>query len=105
MPDKKVFCIVPWTNTHLYWHGQYGACCYEAQPPMGDVYTLKSHSLSEWRNSETMKNFRQRIMGDKPLPECQFCYNEERHGQPGSLIDAFINANGSARTPTETPSL
>ena len=86
MPDKKVFCIVPWTNTHLYWHGQYGACCYEAQPPIGDVYTLKSHSLSEWRNSETMKNFRQRIMGDKPLPECQFCYNEERHGHESRRI-------------------
>lgn len=86
MPNQKIFCAVPWTNTHLYWDGTYGACCYELHPPTGDTHNLKFMSLNEWRNSPSMQSFRNRILGDQPLPECTLCYKEEQYGHESRRI-------------------
>jgi sulfatase maturation enzyme AslB (radical SAM superfamily) len=37
-------------------------------------------SISEWFNSDPVKNFRQRILGSTRLSECVFCYQDEDHG-------------------------
>jgi len=34
-------------------------------------------SIAEWFNSDPVKNFRQRILGNNPLSECRRCYHEE----------------------------
>lgn len=86
MSNQKVFCSVPWTNTHLYWNGTYGACCYELHPPAGDQYNLKYHSLDEWRDSQSMQDFRNRLLGDQPLSECMLCYKEEKYGHESRRI-------------------
>jgi sulfatase maturation enzyme AslB (radical SAM superfamily) len=86
MANKKVFCAVPWHNTHLYWNGTYGVCCSEAQKAEGTKYNLQDTSLIKWYNSDTMQNFRNRILGDEPLPECNGCYQEELHGHQSRRI-------------------
>lgn len=86
MANQKIFCSAAWTNTHIYWNGQYGGCCSELIPIIGDTYNLKFHSLDEWRSSSTMKNFRQRLIGNDPLPECSSCYYEEQHGHESRRI-------------------
>lgn len=80
MANQKIFCSVPWHNTHLYWDGTYGACCSESQKPLGEQKNINSTSIIEWYNSDTMKDFRHRILGDNKLPECSSCYTEEEHG-------------------------
>lgn len=84
MANPKIFCNVPWTNTHLYWDGTYGACCSERQKITKT--NIKETSLVTWFNSDDMRNFRQRILGDTPLPECESCYYEESHGHESRRI-------------------
>ena len=86
MPSSKIFCSVPWTNTHLYWDGQYGMCCSESAPPADKTHNLKFYSVTEWYNSRPVHDFRQRILGDYPLPECSRCYQEETHGHESRRI-------------------
>jgi sulfatase maturation enzyme AslB (radical SAM superfamily) len=86
MPNQKIFCSVPWHNTHVYWNGQYGMCCSESHPPPDRTYNLKFHSISDWYNSKPMADFRQRILGDQTLSECSDCYKEESHGHESRRI-------------------
>lgn len=86
MANKNIFCSVPWTNTHLYWDGTYGACCFESSKPTGTQYNIQNTNIVQWYNSDTMKNFRQRILSDNPLSECSSCYHEEKHGHESRRI-------------------
>lgn len=86
MANQKIFCAVPWHNTHLYWDGTYGACCSEQQKPIGAHKNINTTSLVEWYSGDTMQHFRQRILGDTPLPECAGCYYEEAHGHQSRRI-------------------
>lgn len=80
MADKDIFCAVPWFHSHLYWDGTYGACCSEHSKPQGPQKNIINTGIAEWYNSDAMRNFRLRILGNQPLPECQGCYNEESYG-------------------------
>lgn len=86
MANKDIFCAIPWHASHLYWDGSYGACCEERSKPIGQIRNIKDHNLIEWYNSNEMRNFRQRILGDTKLPECQSCYNYEIHGHESKRI-------------------
>jgi sulfatase maturation enzyme AslB (radical SAM superfamily) len=86
MANQKIFCAVPWHNTHLYWDGTYGACCYESQKPAGQQQNINNTSLVQWYSGDTMQHFRQRILGDDPLPECTGCYYEESHDHQSRRI-------------------
>jgi MoaA/NifB/PqqE/SkfB family radical SAM enzyme len=86
MANQKIFCAVPWHNTHLYWDGTYGACCSEQQKPIGAQENINNTSLAKWYTSDTMKHFRQRILGDQPLSECAGCYYEESHGHQSRRV-------------------
>jgi sulfatase maturation enzyme AslB (radical SAM superfamily) len=90
MANQKIFCNVPWTNTHIYWDGSFGACCSEKNRPYANsewaTYNLKNLTINEWHNSVPMKQMRQGILGHEPLPQCQGCYHEESHGYESRRI-------------------
>jgi len=86
MPNKDIFCAVPWHNSHLYWDGTYGACCSEKIRPQGSEKNLSDTTLQEWYNSKSMRDFRLRILGNDKLPECNGCYTEEKHGHESRRI-------------------
>jgi sulfatase maturation enzyme AslB (radical SAM superfamily) len=86
MANKDIFCAVPWHNSHLYWDGTYGACCSERVKPLGEQKNIKDTNIVQWYNSDTMRNFRLRILGDEKLPECQGCYHEEQNGHESRRI-------------------
>jgi len=88
MSNKKIFCNVPWTNTHIYWDGSYGVCCSEKEPPHRDPtkYNLKNITVDTWYNSEPMKKFRKSITAADPIPACRGCYHEENHGYESRRI-------------------
>lgn len=88
MPNKNIFCNVPWTNLHMYWNGSYGVCCSESEKPydeslklfnhhLSEVYNIKNMSINEWFNSDLMKELRQNILGQEPINICSSCYFEE----------------------------
>lgn len=82
MPDQKIFCNVPWTNTHIYWDGSFGMCCSEKRKPHNDStkYNIKNYTVVQWYNSDPMKDVRTLMHGDQRLSSCSGCYHEEAHG-------------------------
>jgi sulfatase maturation enzyme AslB (radical SAM superfamily) len=85
MADQRIFCAVPWHNTHIYWDGNYGNCCYEAHAPK-DAQNLKTSSIINWYNSNSMQDFRKRILGNEFLSECRFCYQQEQQGHESRRV-------------------
>lgn len=81
MPNKNVFCNVPWTNLHIYWDGSYGMCCSESGKPYSKLekqYNIANMSIPEWFVSEPMRNIRLKMFSDDGLVDnCQLCYAEE----------------------------
>lgn len=84
MADKKIFCNVPWTNTHIYWDGSFGMCCSESgklyPASKANEYNINRMSVSEWYNSEPITAIRQRIQQTASIPQCSYCYLAEAHG-------------------------
>lgn len=84
MANKKIFCIVPWTNFHIYHDGQLGTCCsekYKLYPSEDNsTYNIKNMNTTQWADSDPMLDFRLRIQQDQPLRECSKCYQEEQIG-------------------------
>lgn len=83
MPNKNIFCNTPWYEIHIYWDGSLGICCQEAHKlysPLEKKFNIATMSINEWFNSDPVKNFRQKILGNEKLSECQRCYAEETHG-------------------------
>jgi organic radical activating enzyme len=83
MANKNIFCNVPWTNTHIYWDGSFGACCSERHRPYSNdktqEFNIERMTVDEWYNSQPMKQIRQDIQGDIELSACASCYKEEQH--------------------------
>lgn len=80
MPNKNVFCNVPWTNLHIYWDGSYGMCCNESDKPYSVLekqYNIANMSIPEWFASEPMRNIRLKMFGDQLVDNCKWCYAEE----------------------------
>ena len=83
MANKNIFCNVPWTNTHIYWDGSFGACCSEDHRPFSNdktkEFNIQKMSIAEWHNSQPMKQIRKNIQSDSELSTCSGCYKEEQH--------------------------
>jgi hypothetical protein len=82
-PSKKIFCNTPWYELHIYWDGSLGICCQEDHKLYAKdqtQYNIASMSIAEWFQSEPVKDFRRRILGNTRVSECSRCYIEEDHG-------------------------
>jgi len=90
MPNKKIFCNVPWSNFHLYWDGSFGGCCSEDGKIYNDSesqkYNIANITVSEWYNSYPMQNFRKEIHGDQLISSCRQCYKQEKVGHESRRI-------------------
>jgi len=82
VPNKNIFCNTPWYELHIYWDGSLGICCSEDHKiySADQQYNIATTSIAEWFNSEPVKKFRQKILGDAPLSACRRCYLEEQSG-------------------------
>lgn len=84
MANQKIFCNVPWTNTHVYWDGSFGMCCSEKSKvydsTLDSTYNLRKMTINEWFNQEPIKKSRINILGETKLSPCVACYNEEKIG-------------------------
>jgi hypothetical protein len=81
MANQKVFCNTPWYEAHIYWDGSLGICCQESRHLSTDPkYNIKNMSLTEWFNSQPVRNFRKKLLLDTPTDICSWCTNEEAMG-------------------------
>ena len=80
MPNTNIFCNTPWYELHIYWDGSLGICCQESHKLHDGRYNIATTSIAEWFNSDTVKHFRQGVLGDRPVSACSKCYHEEQVG-------------------------
>jgi hypothetical protein len=82
MPNKDIFCNVPWYDLQIYWDGSLGFCCQESHKPYPEEqsshYNVKNISIADWHNSDPMKQARITMFGDKKNSACTRCYKEEQ---------------------------
>jgi molybdenum cofactor biosynthesis enzyme MoaA len=92
MASSKIFCNVPWFHLELRPNGSFEMCCNQTKETDGysayhnDVYNIKQMSIRDWYNSDRMKSYRLKILGDTPIKECTGCYNDEKHGNESYRI-------------------
>ena len=83
VPNQEIFCNTPWYEFHIYWDGSFGICCQERHKPYTDGdsrYNVARMGVMEWFNSQPIKQFRQRILGDTALTACARCTRDEQYG-------------------------
>ncbi len=82
MPDKNIFCNLPWYGLQIYWDGSLGVCCRESHKPYSEEqlahYNIKNISIAEWYSSQVMKQVRATMFGDKKNSICSACYKDEQ---------------------------
>lgn len=81
MTSKAIFCNSPWYELHIYWDGGLGICCQETQRlySQGD-YNIANTKISDWYNSEPVREFRLALLGNTRTPVCRRCYIDEDLG-------------------------
>ena len=81
IPNKNIFCNAPWFELHIYWDGSLGFCCQENHRIYADneknIYNIKNMSITEWMNSQPMRDIRTSMFGDKELSICYKCQQEQ----------------------------
>lgn len=81
MADRTIFCNTPWYELHIYWDGSLGICCQEDHKLYtGNSYNIANTTISEWFNSEPVRQFRLAILDNKRNSLCRRCYVEEDLG-------------------------
>ena len=84
MPDKDLFCNIPWSEVHINADGTYHSC--GAQPntisgtPAAAKYNVHKMPITEWVDSVHQVNARNNKLKGIPEPLCEMCYSEERNG-------------------------
>ena len=81
MANPTVFCNTPWYEAHIYWDGSLGICCQESRKLHSNdqTYNIRNMTLSEWFNSEPVRQFRKDMLRNTPTDICSRCHHEESH--------------------------
>ena len=82
MPNRSIFCNSPWYELHIYWDGSLGFCCQASHKMYDDSklheFNIKNMSISEWYNSQPMKEARLLMFNNAANTFCSMCYHEEK---------------------------
>ena len=76
--DSEKFCMHPWTHLHAWPTGQAFPCCHSVAE--GQVGNLKTNTMEEIWNGESMKQLRTNMLLEKSSDACVTCYEQETSG-------------------------
>ena len=83
-PAQDTFCILPWIHLYVGPDGNVLPCCVADQRlPLGDI---KKESISSIMNGPAARTLRSNMLNRQRSPECEFCYDRERHNLPSLRI-------------------
>jgi MoaA/NifB/PqqE/SkfB family radical SAM enzyme len=71
---QKHFCAAPFINTFLNTKGQRRLCCAQ------EFREKSGQDFSDWSGLD-YQDIRQKMLDDKPLPDCVDCYHEDKNGK------------------------
>lgn len=82
MPDET-FCVLPWLHAATLTDGSVQLCCVSGG---GSGVNLNEQTLSDYWNSEYVKDARRRMLAGRKVKACQRCYREEALGRRSHRI-------------------
>jgi len=81
---SKVFCNFPWNHNYVHTNGKFRLCCTTDQDIATDnnynSFSANKHSISEYWNSDRMKQIRRNMMNGVKTKDCSKCYKQEEQG-------------------------
>jgi hypothetical protein len=90
MEKSKTFCVIPFVHFSTKPSGDARLCCLSSHSYIknehGEKLNVSKYSISEIWNSETMQNFRSKMLKNEFLQECRVCYENEAHGDESKRI-------------------
>ena len=77
--ETSCYCPLPWVHLHISTIGEVLPCCISewGQAPLGNI---NNNSFDEIWNGEEMRQFRLKMLNDKPDARCKVCYEKEKTG-------------------------
>ena len=80
----KNLCIIPFIHMTSKPNGACRLCCLSTKyikNRKGEQFFLGKNSFEEIWNGWEMRNIRKKMLKNEKLPECQHCFNEEKHNK------------------------
>lgn len=106
---KDTFCSSPWFHIRIDTVGDYLPCRWtswsETNKPK--KYNIANTSLSDYMNSDVMRDIRVKMLNAVPLKICDYCYNDEKlkriSGRQKQLLKSSIKIENFQKTLCASP--
>jgi MoaA/NifB/PqqE/SkfB family radical SAM enzyme len=80
---SETFCVLPWVHAATLTDGNVQLCCVSGG---GSGVNLNEQTLSDYWDSEYVKDARRRMLAGRKVKACQRCYREEALGRKSHRI-------------------
>lgn len=90
MPNKDIFCNIPWYELHINHDGSYDLCgCMSSlitQTDAAEEWNIRNYPVEEYWQSRRLRNERLSKMGNTPNPACGVCQYQDSIGNHSKRI-------------------
>jgi organic radical activating enzyme len=90
MPDKDLFCNIPWYELHINHDGSYDLCgCMTSlitNTADAAEWNIKNYPVAEYWQSRRIRDERLNKMGNTPNPACGVCQHQDQIGNHSKRI-------------------
>lgn len=90
MPNKDIFCNIPWFEININHDGSYDLCgCQNDKivgTAQGQVHNIKQIPIAEYWNGPRLQQARLKKLGDVPDSMCKMCQQKESIGYESNRI-------------------
>ena len=104
---KNNFCSSPWFHIKMNSAGYYIPCRWTSSLAETTPYNVADTTISEYMNSETMRDIRTQLLNGEPAKICSSCYYEDEHnklsGRKRQLLKSVIDINNFDNTFCASP--
>jgi organic radical activating enzyme len=90
MPNKDIFCNIPWYELHINHDGSYDLCgCMSeliTETDAAKEWNIRNYPVDEYWQSRRLRDERLNKMGDVPNPACGVCQHQDSLGSHSKRI-------------------
>lgn len=90
MPNKDIFCNIPWYELHINHDGSYDLCgCMSeliTQTADAKEWNIRNYPVAEYWNSRRLRDERLQKMSNTPNPACGVCQHQDSLGSHSKRI-------------------
>ena len=78
---NKSYCVMPFSEIYADSAGRYKLCCHAGKMDELKKYNTSTHNPFDFFLSKEMDEVRNKMLSGIKIPECQICYDQEKHGK------------------------